>query len=255
MNKYMMRCALNGVDLYTLSDRIYIQDIEEKPEVKINTIARPYYGLSASGSMAHDSMTVKITFMIKEKNRVFRAAILQKICAWATKGYLTTSTRLNQRAYVWCTELPEMRTFVWHEDMTITFTAYGEGCWEDTEPITHTISGETLAELETFNVRGTLPCFLEADITNTSGETLTAITLSANGQSIVLSGLSIANETRVEIRYDEQHYLCISSGDTSLLDHRTGADDLILYPGPNNQISCATDVECSTTFKARGMYR
>ena len=49
MNKYMMRCALNGVELYSLSDRIYIQEITEKPMLRTDTAPRAHYGLTASG--------------------------------------------------------------------------------------------------------------------------------------------------------------------------------------------------------------
>ena len=253
--KYMMRCAVNGIDLYSISDRIYIQEIEEKPALKVETMARPFYGMIDEGFMAHDQMAVKITFMIKEYDRIFRADILEKICAWATMGYLTVNTRPNRRMYVRCTELPTMKTFAWHEDMSIVFTAYGEACWEDETPLTKTITATTEAVLEDFNVRGTLPCFLEAEIVNASGGTLSEIVLTANGETISLTGLSVPDTGKVELRYDERHYQVITANGVSILAYRSGADDLILNPGHNNQISCVTDAACNVTFMARGMYR
>lgn len=255
MNKYMMRCALNGADLYAISDRIYIQEIEESPSPRVDASDRPYYGQSATGYLAHEEMTVKVTFMIKERNPVYRAMILQKICAWATKGWLTVGHRIDQRMFVWCTELPSFKTFKWHEDLNIVFTAYGEACWQDVTPLTQTVSDTTEASLAAFRVRGTLPCFLEAEITNTSGSTLTSVTLSANGESISLTGLSVPDGGKVAIGYDEEHYQVITANDADAMNKRSGADDLILTPGTDNQVSCVTDVSCTTIFKARGMYR
>lgn len=255
MNKYMMRCALNGVELYSLSDRIYIQEITEKPMLRTDTAPRAHYGLTASGFLQHESMTVEIAFMIKERSPAYRAEILQRINGWATEGYLTVGHRPGQRMYARCTDLPVAKTFRWTEEMSIVFTAYNEACWEDAEPLAQTVTDETNAALAAFRARGTMPCFLEADIVNTSGETLTEITLSANGDTIALTGLSVADGKTVSLFYDEEHYMIIQADGQDVLDKRTGADDLMLNPGDGNQVSCVTDVACDTTFKARGMYR
>lgn len=256
MDKTLMTCALNGTRLYDLDERIYINDISENITLKTDAQARPYYGQTFLGQNAHDLMTVTVTFMIKERDRAARMGVIQKINGWATKGYFTTNIHPDQRLYVVCTKLPEAKTFSWHEEMTVVFTAYGEACWEDVAQTTYTVASSTAAASTTFRPGGTRTCFLEAEITNVSNSTLTTVTLTANGESISLTGLSIAKNAKVELRYtDGDHFMVITGNGASIMNKRSGVDDLLLYPNTANSVSCATNVNCKTIFKARGLYR
>ncbi len=255
MDKTLMTCALNGVGLYDLDERIYIQDIEESTTLKFEAAGRPYYGQTFLGENAHDLLTITVTFMIKEQNRAARMGVIQKISGWATKGYFTTNIHPDQRIHVRCTRLPDTKTFAWHEDMTLVFTAYGEACWEDVTPVTHTVASSTAASSTTFRPAGTRMCFMEAEITNVSNSSLTTVTLAANGETISLTGLSVAKNQKVELYYDENHYMHITANGVSVLNKRAGADDLLLYPNQPNSVSCSTNVNCKTVFKARGLYR
>ena len=258
MDKTLMTCALNGIGLYDLDsakDRIYIQDIEENTTIKAEADTRLYYGQTFLGQNAHNLLTVTVTFMIKERDRAERMALIQKINGWATKGYFTSNTHSNQRLYVICTQLPAVKTFLWNEEMKIVFTAYGEACWEDLAPVSYMVASSKTAASSTFTPGGTRVCFLEAEITNVASSALTTVTLTANGESISLTGLSVAKNQKVELFYDENHYLHITANGISVLNERTCADDLLLNPNTANSVSCSTNVNCKTIFKARGLYR
>ena len=251
----LMTCALGGTGLYDLDDRIYINDIQESPVVSVETADRPYYGQYLVGVTAKNTLTVTVRFMIKEQDRAARMAVIQKICGWATRGYLESNIHPNQRLYVVCTQLPEVKTYAWHEEMAVVFTAYGEACWEEITPVSYTVASATNAASTTFKPGGTRPCFLEAEITNNANSALTSVVLTANGESITISGISVAKNQKVILTYDEWHRMVITANGVSVMDKRTGADDLMLNAGVSNSVSCVTNVACKTIFYARGLYR
>ena len=251
-----MTCALGGVSFLGLDEKLYLEEIEEAPNIVVETGKRPYYGQILLNTPGVDTLTVTLTFMVKKCDRQERQDVIDKVSGWATEGYLTVGHRPGKRLYVVCTQRPKTKTFSWTERMTIIFTAYSESCWEEVTPTTLTLTG-TSASTSTFKPNGTRPCFLEAEITNAGSAALTSLTLTANGKSIALSGISVAVGSKVTIAYDERHLLSIKSGSTSLLAYRTAAsqDDLLLNPGVNNSVSIVTNVTCGTVLKARGMWR
>lgn len=252
----LLTCALGGVSFLGLDEKLYLEEIEEAPNIVVETGKRPYYGQILLNTPGVDTLTVTLTFMVKKCDRQERQDVIDKVSGWATEGYLTVGHRPGKRLYVVCTQRPKTKTFSWTERMTIIFTAYSESCWEEVTPTTLTLTG-TSASTSTFKPNGTRPCFLEAEITNAGSAALTSLTLTANGKSIALSGISVAVGSKVTIAYDERHLLSIKSGSTSLLAYRTAAsqDDLLLNPGVNNSVSIVTNVTCSTVLKARGMWR
>ena len=251
----LMTCALSNTDFYSLSDKLYIEDIEEAAAITTETANRPYYGLYLLTPSEHSTLTITVTFMVKERDRIQRAAIIQQVSGWATKGYFTCNTHPGQRIFVICTEPPKIKTFDHTDRMTIVFTAYGEACWEEATPYAVSFSSKKNASSSAFRPNGTRTCFLEAEITNAASAALTSVVLTANGKSITLSGLSVAAGGTVTLTYDELHHMRIMNGNTSILDKRTGEDDLLLNPGVNNTVSCVTNVACNTTLKARGLWR
>ena len=251
----LLTCALGGVSFLGLDEKLYLEEIEEAPNIVVETGKRPYYGQILLNTPGVDTLTVTLTFMVKKCDRQERQDVIDKVSGWATEGYLTVGHRPGKRLYVVCTQRPKTKTFSWTERMTVIFTAYSESCWEEVTPTTLTLTG-TSASTSTFKPNGTRPCFLEAEITNAGSAALTSLTLTANGKSIALSGISVAVGSKVTIAYDERHLLSIKSGSTSLLAYRTAAsqDDLLLNPGVNNSVSIVTNVTCSTVLKARGMW-
>lgn len=251
----LLTCALGGVSFLGLDEKLYLEEIEEAPNIVVETGKRPYYGQILLNTPGVDTLTVTLTFMVKKCNRQERQAVIDKVSGWATEGYLTVGHRPGKRLYVVCTQRPKTKTFSWTERMTVIFTAYAESCWEQVTPATVFLTGTNASA--TIQPVGTRPCFLEAEITNTSSAVLTHLALTANGKSIALSGISVAAGASVTIAYDERHLLSIKSGSTSLLAYRTADshDDLLLNPGVGNTVSISANVSCSTAFKARGLWR
>ena len=248
-----LRCALNGKDILELDPRIYIQDIEDTIKVSPDTSRRAHYGLTLLSPLAHESYTVTVRFMIKEKRRVTRSSIIQRVNAWAKQGWLTISPRPFQRLYVYCTQPANAKAFSWSEDLSLVFTAYDESYWQDIDAAKAVYSGSDGSV--SIAPGGSRPCFLEASIENASESTVQSLALSANGRTMAFEGLNLGAGEVLDIRYDEQHRMLIGVGSASKLGCRTGAsaDDILLHPGANS-VGFTADHDCEVTLTARGEY-
>lgn len=249
----IMRAALNGQDFYAIDSRLYIQDIIEDISCNVETFSRPAYGQYLASNLGHESLEITIKFMVKCCKRSDRQSVIQRVNGWAKEGWLELSTRPWKRIYVVCTQPAGNETFAWHDDMQITFTAYGESYWQDMEPATVTITGNGTGSI---SPKGTRPCYLEAKIKNTSSQTCNSISLSANGKTIAFEGLSLGAGKTLNLLYDNHHWLTAKIGNTGKLGCRTGAsaDDILLNPAAPNTITFSADKSCTANIIARGLY-
>ena len=248
-------CALGGVNLHSLDSRIYVEDIKEEPTDTMETASRSGYGTFPLGEPVRDSLPIRVTCYVKERDRAAREAVYQKILGWCTKGWFTKSTRPGQRIYVFCTKPPSTETFE-SGRLEIEFTAYGEAYWQESTPTSVSSESAVSTATETITPNGTQECFLEADITP-SGSTLTSAKIIVGSQTLELAGLSVASGTTLKISYDERHILRIKAGSTSVLKRRTAAsvDDIILIAGVANTVALTFDAACNYTLKARGLWK
>lgn len=249
-------CTLNGAGLTDLDSRIYIDDITEEVAVSPETIQRAHYGLFLLKEPGRESVTVKVKFMIKEKDRTNRMGVIQAIRGWARAGWFTMNTRPGQQLYVFCTKPPALETFDWKGRMEIEFTAYGEAFWQDVTPVQVSSSSAVSSATVSITPSGTQECFLEAEIAPSSG-TLASVSITAGGRTIALTGLSVTQSAPLLIYYDELHILHIESGGTSLLSKRSAdsADDILLAAGQSNSVSLTFGRACTYTIKARGLWK
>ena len=252
-NRQIMACTLNGVDFSGLDEKLYIEDITEKVSISMETDKRPGHGRAPLNSPAHETLQITIRFMVKEFNGAARASVVAAVQAWACAGWLTVAHRPLQRIFVYPTSFPDFSAWQRTNRMEITFTALGEACWQDISPVTVSSSGSS--QTLTITPTGTETCYLEAEIT--PSDTLSSVSITVNGRTLTLSGMSIAADKTVRIHYDEDHRICIDSDGVSLLEYRTGtsADDLLLVPKTANTITAVFNVSCSCAFMARGMWR
>ena len=248
-------CALGGVSLHELDSRIYVEDIKEDPNDTMETVSRAGYGTFPLTSPERDSLVIKVTGYVKERDRTAREAVYQKILGWCTNGWFTKNTRPGQRIYVYCTKPPGTETYE-SARLEIEFTAYGEAYWQDTTPVSVSSSSAVSSATVTLHPNGTRECFLEADITP-SGGTLTSVSISVGSQVIELSGLSTAAGTVLKIDYTVDHILRIRSGSSSVLKRRTAdsSDEIILEPGADNTVELEFNTACNYTIKARSLWR
>lgn len=247
-------CSVNGEDMYLIDPRIYIEDIEESVKNSAETDKRPHYGQTLVGAVGHETVTVTVSFMIKEPDRAKRQQIITKINGWAKEGWLTVSTRPWQRIYAVCTQPANTEAFAWSESMRLVFTAYDEAYWQASVPVTVSDSGTSLTLA--VNPLGTHRSCLEAEITNVSGSAVNTLSLAVNGQTMAFEGLNLANNKTLVLGYDEHHYLFAKVDGVSKLSCRTAssADDLWLKPGIANTVQCTCQRNCGVKLIARGAY-
>ena len=136
----------------------------------------------------------------------------------------------------------------------MTFTAYAMPYWEADTPILASFTGKS--GTAAIRQAGTAPCFLEAEISNTSGSTLTSLSLTADGQKMAFEGLSLGAGKTLTIYYDENWILRAEVDGASVLAKRTAdsADDLTLQPGKATTVTIAASHAVSVTLKARGLW-
>ena len=252
-NRHIMSCTLNGVDFSGIDEKLYIENILEVVALSTETDKRPGHGRVLLNQPAHDTLQITIRFMIKERDQAARLSIVNAVQDWARAGWLTVNYRPLQQVYVYPKDFPKVSVWNWTERLDLVFVAYGEAYWQDVAPVS--VSGTGSTGTVDITPLGTETCYLEAEITPSGALTSAAITV--NGQTITLSGISVASGKTVRLYYDEDHLLCIESDGVSLLGYRTGesADDLLLIPRQANEITALFNVSCSYTFKARGLWR
>lgn len=248
----MLACALNGQEFLALDPRLYIQDIEEQARTRVETAALAGGGQRALGGCRREGLTVTLRFMVKERDRAARQRVIDRVNAWAGEGWLTCSTRPEQRLYVLCTQPAGSAARKWSEDLQVVFAAYDRACWQERYPVSVTMSGQAgEAELRPM---GSQPCCLEAEITNVSGGTVNRALLAAQGQKVEFAGLSLAAGKKLSISYDAHHLLCAAVDGEGRLACRTADsdDDVRLTPGQSNAVRFEADGACDVTLYARG---
>lgn len=251
--KSRFEVCLNGIALSDIHPAsIYITDIAyapAAPQIKADRLMGRHGGFS--GRPYIEKTEISVSLMIREYDTAARQAVAQSVIAWAySGGWLTASDRPGQRIYVRCTKLPAVTSALkWTEALTIGFTAYDFPFWQSIAPVTVSLDS---GDEGTLRFPGGIPTEAEAVIT--AEETMTAATVTVGDTAISLAGINIAAGDTVEIRYtDDRHIMEIVSGTTSLLDKRTGADDLIVNPGAN-AVSFTSTGDASCIIKAREVY-
>lgn len=252
---------LDNHGLHDLDETILITDIQEaNPRMRITTADNARYEGQRVIRHARQSLSVTVSFLIREYDAARRKALCTQVCAWAANGgWLTTSDRPGQQLQVLCESLPAASALHWTEPLSITFTAYEQPYWQDEHPILYPIDVAAGVESTlTLMPQGNAPyAFLEADITNTSPYTMTELSIRAGDTQFHLADAALLPVGEMLcIAYDRHGFLTIRSGSTSMLHARSAAssDDLLMVPGQ----ACEAGVTCSqhahAVLKARGLY-
>lgn len=246
--------VLNGVPLSTISPNILILDIAYPPaQIEFST----YKGAKRHGKRVYreyvDHRDVIITFAIRAYSVQERQAICNAVQRWAKNGgVLQTNDHEGQRLRCVLSTPPTIQSALkWTDPISMTFTAYVLPFWEETIPTTLSLTGTTASG--SVHVPGSVDgAYFEADAVPSG--VLTALSFTANGKTISLSGISVASGTKVSITYDDDMIMSIKAGNTSLLNKRSGADDLPLKSGERNSLSFSANVSCNVLFKGRGLW-
>jgi hypothetical protein len=235
---------LDGLPLHEIDPTIYILDIQEDPaQMDVSTAAKAGGFGRFVVARQRQTLSVTISFAIREYDVTRRKAIMQKVIAWAKGGkYLAINDRPGQRLHVEVDELPTIQSSLrWTQLLCITFMAYAFPFGVNEYPDTLTTSG--VASMMVMGDADSAP--VDVSITP-SGST---VTVRADQTTITLTDLSGA----VEITHGDDGLLRIVSGGESILSNRTpeSSDDLTATPGRVNDFS----IEGGTaTFRVRGVW-
>ena len=230
------RAALNGIQLDELYGRIVIRGIElGAPEESIDAVGL----LGGAGQRilrTHAntlSVVIRWAMNVPKNDLITRRRIYEDVCRWARqKGWLTVNYMPDRRLYVDTVKFSGAELFKWTDEYEITFTAYSVPFWQDTAPVS---VSKTSVSSSTFNmmIPGQYRTVAEAEFTNTSGSQVTSFSITVGGNTIALTGLTLANTKKLRIYHEDNGILRIKADGTSVYDKRSAAsaDDLYAEPG------------------------
>lgn len=258
----VIRVWMDGQGLHDIDPKLVVLDVAENaPTLTINTGANGKYDGGYIISNNREQKDVVVQFVILARRFEERAAILDKVNAWAGGDLLRVSYRPGQALECVCTAFPAL-TSSWQyaEPMTITFSAFGVPYWQQRERTA--VYGSVASTDQTLGIRvpGTAPqCRASIEVMNESGSALTSVkaTCAETETEIELTGLNIAAGKTLEIGYDVHGYMFIKDSDgTSWYGKRTAqsSDDILLNARKGNSVRIQTNTPVSSIVSAKGLY-
>lgn len=245
---------LNNISLNTLDEDILILDIQyQAPGYQDNTMNVAKRNGIRLVDRIYETVAVSIVFEIHSYSTQKRQAICDDIIRWAKNGgVLETNDRPGQYLKCVCTNFPVIQSAKnWTDPLTITFTAYAYPFWQEKEAAKLTLTGTSGSG--TLYVPGNVDgALVSAEVK--ANASVSSFSLTVNGRTLSLSGLSLSTNQIVKIEYDDNAIQSIKVGTTSLLDKRTGVDDLLAKCGEKNNISISASASVSATFAVRGLW-
>ena len=244
--------TLNGISLHSLSPAILIANISYDP---------PSYSLDSYEVAKRQGAIIQrkhksragciITFFIREYDTGKRQQVCQQVCRWARNGgILKTGDRPGQMLRCICEGLPSVSSVRdWTEPLQIAFAAYALPYWQEQIQNSITLSSGT----GDLFVTGSAPS-ANVEVMVTASGTVSTITLTCADTSIILSGLGLGSGDKVTITYDDNMIQSIRKNDQSILNKRTGNDDLVAVCGLKNLVGFTADGPCTVKFSSRGLW-
>lgn len=244
---------MNGEALSGISPDLYISSIKATPpKATVTASEMAKRNGEHIDSIRWKGTSVSISFILRKSTGKIRQEIVQKVCAWAAKGVLEISDRPGQQLRVVCINPPYVDdSCSWTTPITITLQTADFPFWESKTPASLTLSGSSGSG--NLYVPGNAgEAYLEATIT--PGNSMANITITSGSTSITLTGVGATSANPLVIAYDGNGFLTIKVGTTSVLNKRTGADDLVVECGKINAISYTASASVTAVFRARGLW-
>lgn len=243
---------MDGTALSTLDSSIYIHDIKYG-EVRQNISTSKVAGRPGARVINKDvpSCSVTILFEIHKYGIADRQEVCQKVCKWANGSILTTNDRTGQELKCVCESYPSVSARDWTEQLSVTFAGYNPPYWQDSTPTTATMTG-TSNSMSKY-VPGSAPEAL-VSATITANASVSTITLAAGSKTMVLTGMGASTGDTITVGYDDNNILYIKKNGTSILNKRTGADDLSVECGKESTFAYAASDRVGVVFSVRGCW-
>ena len=247
--------VLNGVGLSGLDADILIHDIKHSPSAFTDN----RYSVAKRNGLRTDkrsfsSVSVTIVFEIHAYSVMTRRAICDAVCAWAKDGgKLETNDKNGQFLQCVCTQFPSVEsTRNWTDELSVTFTAFEIPFWQESVQTIVTFSAGTSGTKDFFVPGSGDDNVIEAIIR--ANASLSSVAITVNGRTLTLSGLSVAQNKEIKILYDDKGIQSIKVDNTSLLNKRTGVDDLLAKCGKINTASFTASASVNVTLRTRGLW-
>lgn len=244
---------LNGIALSSIHPALIVLDIQY-PITSVNSTTATLAQRDGSTLLTQRraAARVDITFELHIYSTVERQQACAQVVAWAMAGgLLTTSDRPGQQLRVKCLTAPSITSASkWTQSLTVSFTAYERPYWEEINQVSLTLTGTS--NQGTLYVPGNAGQTV-LEVTVKPASTMANITLTAD-TTMTLTGVAAAAASPLVIDYDERMIQRIKRGTVSVLDKRTGADDLLVTCGQYNTISYSASANVNAVFLARGVW-
>ena len=245
-------CTLNGVSLSGVDGRICITDVtEDAPRMHETTLA-----LHGGGQhvlrQARQSISVRVRFAIHEESPAARSTIALAVRRWAMQdGYLTLSTRPEQRLHVHCTALPALSGEDWPEELTLVFTSTHTPWWEDSENTS--AQGTSAVSLAIPGNAESTP--VEVALINTSAATVTEVTVTCGDSHVTFEDIALPIGGQLVISRVNGAFTAKLDGE-SILHRRTmdSADELLVPCGETVSMSVSAGATLYALYNVRGRY-
>ena len=246
--------TLNNVSLASLDPSILVLDVKYNPR---GTQDKTFEVAKRHGARFHDrkfgTVSVTIPFEIHEYDVADRQEVCANVVKWAKNGgVLEINDRPGQYLQCVCTSFPTVESARnWTDPLNITFTAYAIPFWQEETAVTKTLTGTS--DSDALTVPGNVDdALVECEIT--AGASVSSFSLTVNGRTLTLSGLSLSSGDVVTISYDTDGIQSIKQGSTSLLNKRTGVDDLLANCGESNNLFISSSASITAVFSVRGLW-
>lgn len=201
-----------------------------------------------------DKCSVTVSFQIRKYDIAERQAVCSKV-ANVVKGDITlqTNDRPGLKLECICESMPVISSALrWTDPIQMTFSAYSIPYWQQLSVNSAAAIGETGGG--TFDVPGNVPNVPCDLLIYSTGETLQRISVTVNDRTMIFNGLNLGAGQLLRLTYDNKMIQAITAGNESILDKRTGADDLLCNCGERNQYSFTANTTVRTSILPRGWW-
>ena len=243
-------CALNGLLLSDVHDRICVLDLREEVTLHPSFLS-PCRGERLICSV-RERLTVQVRFSILEEDPILRRQAAQALHAWAvTGGLLTTSDRPGQQISVLCTEFPAIASEDWTQEMILVFQSARVPYWESTETVS--VSGTGILTLTAPGTAGFVP--VDVTVINDTPQTIDHLTVRCADSEMIFNGIDFPAGGTFQLTQNND-LLAVNINGESILHCRTAdSADLLLVPcACSCTVHAGDDIPLQACFTVRGRY-